>query len=111
MGQFINLQDAVDITSRYRSNKETILGNAYKNQGILPVCESFNRDVISDLLAQTNCSGIRIYFSMASDYKVKVTIVGYDSNAEDILPRDAELIVEEGQRCPPDCPPSSPLNS
>jgi hypothetical protein len=111
MNQFISLQQAIDINSRFRANKENVLANAYKNQKILPVCESFDKSAINDLLAQSDCSGIRIYFSMGIDYKVKVTIVGFDSNEKDILPTNEELIVEEGKRCPDDCPPSSPLNS
>ena len=111
MSQFISLQNAVDITSRFRSNKENILDNAYKNQGFLPICESFDREQIDDLLSQNDCTGIRIYFSMDGNYKVKVAIVAYDSNNEDILVKDEEKIAEDGTRCPTNCPPSSPLNS
>jgi len=48
---------------------------------------------------------------MDSNYKVKVVIVGADSNSDDILTKNAEVIGEEAQRCPPICPSSSPLNS
>jgi hypothetical protein len=111
MSQFISLQEAIDLTSNYRTNKENILDSAYRNQGVLPICETFDRGVLDVLLAQTNCAHIRIYLGMDSNYKVKVVVVGADSNGNDILIKSAELIGEEAQRCPPICPSSSPLNS
>src|SRR2546423_13093659 len=111
MSQFISLQDAVDLTSQYRSYKETILATAYRNQNVLPVCETFDRDTLDRLLAQTDCQKIRIYLSMDTNYKVKIVVVGVDSNDEDILTKNSEVIGEDGYRCPTQCPPPSPLNS
>jgi len=111
MSQLISLQDAIALTSNYRSNKENILATAYRDQGILPICETFDKTVLNSLLAQTDCQSIRIYLGMDSNYKVKVVIVGADSNSDDILTKNAEVIGEEAQRCPPICPSSSPLNS
>jgi len=111
MSQFISLQDAIDMTSRYRTYKETILASTYKNLSILPVCESFDRDVFDDILVQNDCTRVRIYLGMDSNYKVKMVFVGVDSKNEDILPTGSELIAEDGFRCPTQCPPSSPLNS
>ena len=111
MSQFISLQDAVDLTTQHRSYKETILATVYRNQNVLPVCETFDRNTLDRLLAQTDCQKIRIYLSMDTNYKVKIVVVGVDSNDEDLLTRDSEVIGEEARRCPDDCPPSSPLNS
>jgi len=111
MSHNITLQDAIDMTTRFRANKENILAQAYRGQNILVICETFTRDAFDDLLAQQDCQKIRIYFGMDSSYKIKVIAVGVDSNDDDILTSRAELISEQGLPCPPICPPSSPLNS
>ena len=93
---FIPLSQAIEMTSLYRSQRENILATPYQ------ICEA-----------------IRIYFGMDETFKVKVIIVPVDENAEDILPvtteqtdsETSEDIVEEGHRCPPACPPPSPLNT
>lgn len=108
---FISLQQAVDLTTRFRNEKENILVTNLRNQGILPICETFERSVFDDLLAQTDCQAIRIYFSMDSSLKTKLVVVGVNNAKEDILTTGDEKIVEEGQRCPDICPPSSSLNS
>ena len=107
----ISLQNAIDMTTRFRTEKENILIQSLRGQNILPICESFDRSAFDTLLAQSGCEAIRVYFSMDSSLKVKVVIVGVDGNKADILPASNEKIVEEGQRCPDICPPSSPLNS
>jgi len=113
MSQVISLSTAVDMTTLYRQDRETILGNSYKNQNILPKCETFDRDVIDDLLAQSGCTGLRIYYGMDSNNKVHAIIVGVNSSDEDIIfpNTDNSLIAENAQRCPEDCPPSSDLNT
>jgi hypothetical protein len=111
---FIPLSQAVDMTALFRAEKENILLPAHRGQNILPVCETFGRDAFDELLAQTDCAAIRVYFSMDAQLKVKLVIVGVNSNKEDILPVSppgSEKIAEDGQRCPDICPPSSPLNS
>lgn len=116
---FIPLSQAIEMTSLYRSQRENILATPYQNQNILPICETFNRADVDTIMAKQNCEAIRIYFGMDETFKVKVIIVPVDENAEDILPVTTELtdsetsedIVEEGHRCPPACPPPSPLNT
>lgn len=113
----ISLQTAIDMTTLYRTYRETILASNYQNQDILPISETFNRDAIDKLLSESNCAGLRIYYSMDENKKVHAILVGVNSSNEDILPvnslNEAEelIILEEGQRCPPSCPPSSDLNS
>jgi len=111
MSQFISLHDAIILTSDFRSNKENILATAYRGVGTLPICETFDRSVLDDLLAQTGCEKIRVYLGMDTNYKVKIVVVGVDSHDEDILTSGTELIAEDGYRCPTQCPPSSSLNS
>jgi hypothetical protein len=113
MSQFISLEDAVDMTTLYRQDKETILSSTYQNHNILPKCETFERDYFDDVLAQSGCVGIRIYYGMDENNKVHAIVVGVNGDDEDIIfpNTDNSLIIEEAKRCPDDCPPSSDLNS
>lgn len=116
---FITLQQAIQMTSGYRSKKEKILAGEYKNKNILPVCETFGRTAFDTVLAQQGCVGLRVYFGMDESNKVKAIIVGVNSKNEDILPSgtqvklsaEGDTIIEDGVRCPEYCPPTSPLNS
>ncbi len=114
----ISLQTAIDMTTLYRDYRETILASNYQDLDILPLSETFNRDAIDQLLAATGCAGIRLYFGMDEDKKVHAVIVAVNSSNEDLLPASSQLteeeeaiILEQGQRCPPACPPASDLNS
>ena len=113
MSQFISLQDAAAMTATYRQDRETILADAYKNQNILAKCETFDRDVFDSVLAQSGCVGIRVYYGMDGNSRVHAIIVGVNSSDEDIIfpNTDNSLIIEQGVRCPVDCPPASDLNS
>lgn len=106
----IPLSTAVTLTSSYRANKENILITSLRNQKVTPLCETFDRSAIDTLLAQSGCASIRIYPGMDSAGKIKFVIVGVTSAGEDLLAHDP-IIVEDGQRCPDLCPPSSVLNS
>jgi hypothetical protein len=112
----ISLPQAIEMTTRFRNEKENILTTSIRGQKILPVCETFDRDAFDAILAQTDCKKVRIYFCMDSTLKVRLVIVGADGNDKDILPatsdtESGEVIIEEGQRCPDICPPTSSLNS
>jgi hypothetical protein len=113
MSQFISLTVAADMTSTYRSEKENILSSSFQGQNILPVCETFDRGQIDDILAQNGCVSLRIYYGMDSNSKVHAILVGADSNDADIIfpGTDDSLVAEDGARCPTQCPPSSDLNS
>lgn len=114
---FISLNQAIEMTSLFRSEKENVLALAYQQQDIMPVCETFNRSDLDSLLAKQDCEALRVYLGMDEELKVHLIIVAVNENEEDILPVPAlgntvdEDIVEEGHRCPPSCPPSSPLNT
>jgi len=117
-GHVISLQHAIEMTSHYRRNKETILAKEYKDQSILPNSETFNRSAIEKLLSETDCAAIRIYYGMDGSLKSHAILVGVNTSNEDILPSSGntlsaseEVILEEGQRCPDICPPKSPLNT
>ena len=113
---FISLDRGIEMTTLFRAEKESILDSSYQNQGILPICETYNRSDIDTLLAREGCEALRVYLGMDEDLKVRMLLVGVNAEAEDILPAQSLLteedyIVEEGQRCPDTCPHSSPLNS
>ena len=111
----ISLQEAIEMTSRFRSQRPNVLAPDHK--GILLTCETFNRAGFDDLLAEPDCVGIRIYFGMDKDLTIKLIAVGVNEKDEDILPSgesnmtdNDKPITENGLPCPPVCPPHSPLN-
>jgi hypothetical protein len=114
MSQFITLQQAIEMTTLYRQNKDQMLAAAFKGKDILPVCETFDRQTFDKILSLPDCQKIRLYLSMDKDLKLRMVIVGVNSKDEDILPPatadDGGSIGEQGLPCPPYCPPSSPLN-
>ena len=117
MNNRINLSQAIDMTTRYRANKESILKTEYQGQNILCISEKFEGSSVQSLIGQEDCVGVRTYFGMDESMKVHVIMVGVNSENEDMLPAESMLeedpegiILEEGIRCPPQCPPYSALN-
>ena len=97
--------------------------------------EAFNADSYQLLLSQKDsagrpAAGVRIYYGLGRDGQIKLVLVPYDVNGNDILHHlisadstktpaggaktqaltDDPQTVETGQHCPPTCPPSSPLS-
>lgn len=114
----ISLQEAIDMTTLYRQEKEGILMPGLRGQNILCNSETFNVTDVLSLLNQPGCFGLRIYYGMKNDLKVHAILVGVDETGKDILPNDVQmqldedvLLLEEGKRCPPLCPEDpGPLN-
>lgn len=113
VNHFIPLNEAKAMTALYRAEKENILAPAYQGQNILSICETFNRAEFDYVLAQTGCVGLRVYFGMTEQLKVKVIVVGVDADNKDILPSsqaaldgddDPSGIIEYGRPCPEHCP-------
>ena len=104
------------MTKRFRENKEKILNPEF-NVNILPLSETFNKEAFSVFMKNPACVGIRIYYGMSENLDVHAILVGVDAENRDILPGTLETvteagdIVEEGQRCPPECEDDSPLNT
>jgi hypothetical protein len=117
MSHFISLQEGIDMTSLYRTEKENILKTQYQNQNILPLSESFDRAEFDTVLGKTGCEGLRIYYGMDENLKIHAIIVGVDQEGDDMIPAESSLteedddIIEKGNRCPDLCPSESPLNS
>ena len=112
VNHFIPLEEARAMTARYRNNKENILVPELRGQNILSICETFNRGEFDIVLAQQGCVGLRVYFGMTPELKVKVIVVGVDADNKDILPSSSATlvngeggqIVEYGRPCPDHCP-------
>jgi hypothetical protein len=131
MDHFISIEQAIRMTTTFRENKESILLPQYKGLDILPNAETFDRAAFDSVLAQTGCEKLRIYYGMDTELKVHAIIVGVNAENTDMLPGTAltaedgfvlasesgdtlmgepeGVIIETGQRCPPDCT-TSPLN-
>ncbi len=114
----ISLNEAAAMTSRFRTNRESILAAPYQNQNMLPFSETFDRSAIDAILAHEGCTGLRIYYGMDESLKVHAILVGSDEANNDILPphqntlQDADdgYLAELSIRCPPTCPGDGPLN-
>ncbi len=103
----ISLQTAIDMTTLYRANRPSNY----------PICETFEIAAINNLLATPGCAYLRIYYGMKETGEVDAVLIAADANNKDILPPTANVasdddppILEDGIRCPPACPPPSPLN-
>jgi len=115
---FISLQQAIEMTTRYRQNKGTVIDPVYSGNDILSVCDTFNKTAIETLLAKPGCTAIRLYYGMNTDLQVRPILVAVNIDNEDILPpttgditTTGDDIVDDTVRCPPWCPPPSSLNS
>jgi hypothetical protein len=117
MSDFISLSQAVDMTTLYRTEKDHILKSEYQGLNILCNCETFDRSQFDELLAKPDCKSLRIYYGMEPSLKIHAIIVAVNDKNENILPDGGAAmmttsggdIIEEGKRCPDDCPPPSPL--
>ncbi len=121
----ISLDQAKKMTKKFREDKGKVVKDEYHGKHIIPTCETFERAAFEELLKQPGCVGVRAYYGMDDDKKVHLIFVGVNDQNQDILPlsevtaaklapdaavMDSGVIVENGTRCPDDCPPTSPLN-
>ncbi|MGE0567079.1 MAG: hypothetical protein AB7O73_03960 [Bacteroidia bacterium] len=99
-GTFISLNDGATLTANYRSGKyEPVLGYF------------FGAAKLQDLLDQSGCVGIRIYYGEDSGTGApELVLVGVDSDENDILGTEP-LVLDQGSPCPPNCGNSNDLNS
>lgn len=120
MKHFITPAQAKKLTRNFRGNREKMIKDQFKGPKTLPQCETFDRKAFDALLAQPGCVSVRIYLGMDTGNEVKLIAVGVNEKGEDILPDAARtsdfttetgVIVEEGARCPDDCPARSYLNT
>jgi len=100
MKHVISLQEAIDMTSLYRSNIPAGMANS----------ETFKKESVVALLNQPGCVSLRIYYGKKENDTIHAILVGVNEKGEDML-QTSDLILEDSHRCPPECPtPPSPLN-
>jgi hypothetical protein len=110
LNQQITLDEAIELTTRYRNNPGADL----------PLCETYELASVQALLNQPGSHAFRIYLGRKADNSICSVLVAADAEGRDILPPSGSLlkddpdddgiILENAQRCPPACPPESPLN-
>ncbi len=105
------------MTTLYRAQMNTILADEFRGQDILVKSEVFSKEQVEKLLAKPGCGFLRIYYGMSQDLTIHALLVSADGSGGDILCNDeeannevAEDVLDEADRCPPFCPPASPLN-
>ncbi|MBS4065290.1 MAG: hypothetical protein KGZ74_12060 [Chitinophagaceae bacterium] len=116
---FISLPQAIEMTARYRQNRNTILASQYTGKDILSICDTFNKEAIETILKKPGCCALRLYYGMDENMIVRPIMVAVNEKDEDMLPAISTLesgeedkdIVDDTIKCPPICPPPSPLNS
>lgn len=135
----ISLQEAVMFTSKFRGTVDSLDVKCpdFKSSFQIGRAEAFNRYSYDFLLAQKDslgrpAAGIRTYYGIDSNNAIKLVMVPYDVDGNDILhhlglvddkqtpgasPAHTEALTvntaqafEVGVLCPPNCPPQSPLN-
>ena len=113
----IPLNQAIQMVASYRSLKNDLINGILAKQVNLPNAESFDRDIFDQLLKQSGCNGVRVYYSFDQQLQLRLVLVGTDSAGNDILPSDpadatgnSGTIGEVGKICPPYCASVSPLN-
>ena len=94
----ISLQEASEMTRAYR-----------KTQPGQTIAHFFGKQALMDILNQSNCVGVRIYYANDPITGQKhLVIVGAEPNMNDI---SSGLIAERGMSCPSYCSKSNQLNT
>ena len=94
----ISLLDASALTANYRNTH-----SASAIKGFY-----YGKTAISDILAQDDCVGIRIYFGEDDEENPQLVICGVIANEDDL---EQGLLAEAGCPCPPFCGIANSLNS
>jgi hypothetical protein len=98
MNHIISLEQVITMTDLYRSSIP---------EG-MPISETFELASVNTLLSQSGCTALRIYYGKKEDGTIHAILVGVNEKGEDIT---KGVILEEGNRCPPYCPPTSILSN
>ncbi|GAB4093290.1 Hint domain-containing protein [Flaviaesturariibacter terrae] len=109
MNHEIDLQTAVNMTTLYRQNRDKMMAADFS--GAMPFSETFDVSAFQTLLDQ-NPTQIRVYYGMNSDNSIHAIFVGVDDKGNDMFPGQPldGKIMDNGMRCPLNCPPASALN-
>ncbi len=84
----ISLERSDELIANFNKHRKALINDNLKEideqVGILPVCESFNANVIKRTLSQPGCEGLRIYLGLNDHYEVVFVLRGIDENGLDI---------------------------
>jgi len=135
----IPIKEAIEFTTKFRNTVDSLNTHCplFKDSFQIGHAEAFNKDSYYLLLKQKDstghlAAGIRIYYGLDAKGVLKLVMVPYDRNGNDIIthliskdekpvpgvsPAKSESLatggaqaLEQGQLCPTLCPPNSPLN-
>jgi len=95
-GGAISLETGADMTAAYRTANPGELKGHF-----------LGKDILNDILNQTGCMGIRIYYGIDENGKKELVLVGANDEEDDML----ELVVDQSWDCPKNCGASNDLNS
>lgn len=95
----IQLNKAKGYTATYRAQNPNGLKGHF-----------FGREILNDILEQTGCEGIRIYYGINDDGEQALVLVGADANEDDML-GETHTIGDYSIACPNRCGSSNALNS
>jgi hypothetical protein len=122
---------AIQYTASFRASIDSFNKNAphFADSMSFGHAEAFPKDVFYELLRQSNdkqgpAAGIRIYYGRDNTGMIRLILVPYDSSGSDMINHimdingkpvsgahvealsvDGGQVMEDGQRCPPVCPP------
>ncbi len=94
-GEIITLAEGAAMTKRWRDGNSN--GNAV----------TYGKDILNQLLEQSDCVGIRFHFAIDNDGKNTLVLTGVDANENDVL----SIIADRGVKCPILCGNRNGLNS
>lgn len=97
-GCTISLSQAAEWTENYRDEAGSGATKAH----------FFGRNTIQDILDQSDCEGIRIYYGIDGDGAKQLILVGAKANEDDIT---SGLVIDCSKPCPPHCGRANDLNS
>ncbi|MEO6305867.1 MAG: hypothetical protein ABIP51_22160, partial [Bacteroidia bacterium] len=79
------------------------------NLGTMPILGHYlSRKILTDILAQESCVGIRTYYGLNDSGQKELVIVGVDANENDLV---KGIIGDRTYICPPRCGNNNALNS
>jgi len=105
-GAFITLEEGTSLTQKYRND---FLVNGRTKKAIF-----FGKSKLMDLLNQTDCKGLRIYFGAEQPDPMKpvelaLVLVGAKADETDMIGAN-DKILDRGTPCPTQCDLTSALN-
>jgi hypothetical protein len=94
-GEIITLAEGAAMTKQWRRTNSN--GNAVY----------YGKDILNQLLEQSDCVGIRFHFAVDSDGKNTLVLTGVDADENDLL----SIVADKGLKCPIRCGERNELNS